>query len=87
MPRRVDEVEVEAFPLERHAGTVDGDATFLFFGIVVGLGGAFVHPAELVLGPGVVGKVLGGRGFARIDVRDDADVADFQKFVVGSLGH
>ena len=55
---------------------VDGDAAFLLFGIVVGLGRAFIDAAELVLGPGVVEQVLGGRGLAGVDVGDDAEVAD-----------
>ena len=37
----------------------------LLFGVVVGLGGALIDAAELVLGPGVVEQVLGGGGLAR----------------------
>ena len=55
---------------------VDGDAALLLLGVVVGLGGALVDAAELVLGAGVVEQVLGGGGLAGVDVGDDAEVAD-----------
>ena len=63
--RRVDQVDGAVGPVERDARGVDGDAAFLLLGVVVGFGGPFVHAAELVLGPGVVEQVLGGRGLAR----------------------
>ena len=70
----IDEVHSVAQPLERHARRVDGDAPLLFFRVVVGVGGALVHAAELVLDAGVVQQVFGGRGLARVDVRNDAEV-------------
>ena len=70
-------------PLERDAGAVDGDAAFLLLGVVVGLGGALIDAAELVLGPGVVEQVLGGGRLAGVDVGDDADVADLAQVGVG----
>ncbi len=79
---RVDQVDGAVAPLERDAGAVDGDAALLLFGVVVGLGGALIDAAELVLGPGVVEQVLGGRRLAGVDVRDDADVADLGQVVV-----
>ena len=66
---------------------VDGDAAFLLLGVVVGLGGALIDAAELVLGPGVVEQVLGGRRLAGVDVGDDAEVADLRQVVDWSFGH
>ena len=78
---RVDQVDRAIAPLERDAGAIDGDAAFLLFGVVVGFGGAGVDGAEPVLGPGVVEQVLGGRGLAGVDVRDDAEVANLVKSI------
>ena len=73
---RVDQVDRAVAPLEGNAGAVDGDAAFLLFLVVVGVGGALIDAAELVLGAGVKEDVLGGRRLAGIDVGNDADVAD-----------
>ena len=67
---------VQSRQCERDAGAVDGDAAFLLFRVPVGVGGAFIDGAELVLGAGIVEQVFGGRGLARVDVGDDAEVAD-----------
>ena len=45
-------------------------------GIEVGDGGAVVDVAHAVRRAGVEQNALGGRRLARIDVGDDADVAD-----------
>src|SRR5208283_326043 len=84
--RGVDQVDGAVAPGERDAGAVDRDAAFLLLGIVIGLGGARVDVTELVLGAGVVQNVVGGRGFAGVDVRNDAEVADLAQ-VETSVGH
>ncbi len=73
---RVDEVDGAVAPLERNAGAVDGDAAFLLLLVPVGGRVALVHGAEQVRGPAVVEEVFGGRGLARVDVGDDAQIAD-----------
>ena len=67
---------VQSRQRERDAGAVDGDAALLLLLVAVGVGVALVDGAELVLGAGVVEQVFGGRGLARVDVRDDAEVAE-----------
>src|SRR5262249_36734160 len=54
---------------------VDGDALGLLERVEVGGGRALIDVAGLVLGAGEVEDALGGRGLARVHVRDDADVA------------
>src|SRR5262249_11552280 len=80
---RVDQVDGAVLPLEGHAGAVDGDAALLLLDVVVGVGGALVHAAELVLGAGVVQDVLGGGRLAGVDVRNDADVAQLRQVELG----
>ena len=74
---------VQSRQCERDAGAVDGDAAFLLFLVVVGLGGALVDAAELVLGAGVEEHVFGGGGLAGVDVRNDAEVADLAQVDLG----
>src|SRR6185437_1755835 len=76
VPRRVDQVDGAALPLEGNASAVDGDTAFLLLDIPIGLGGALINAAQLVLGPGVIQQMLGGGGLAGIDVRNDPQVAD-----------
>ena len=64
-------------PLDGDGRAVDGDALGLFQRIEVGGGIAVIDVAGLVLGAAEVEDALGRRGFARVHVRDDADVAQF----------
>src|SRR5262249_6532122 len=75
----IDQVDGVSLPGQRNAGAVNGDAAGLFFGIVVGLGRPLVDAAEAVNAPGVVEDVFSGRRLARVDVRNDPDVADLTK--------
>ena len=78
MAGRVDQVDDDVVPLERHAGGKDGDAALLLFRIEVGDGRALVDLAHAVRGAGVIEHPLGDSGLAGIDVGDDADVADLR---------
>src|SRR5262245_13495138 len=75
--RRVDQVDGAVAPFEWNTGAVNGDAALLFLGIVIGLGGAGIDLAQLVLGAGVVQNVIGRRRFTGVDVGNDADIAQF----------
>ena len=77
---RVDHVDLIALPLGRDGGALDRDAALAFLLEVVGRGAGLavlgvVHLDDLVLLAGVIEHALGGRGLARVDVGDDADVA------------
>ena len=77
---RVDDVDLEAFPLGGYRGALNRDAAFTFLLEVVRGRAGFavlrvVHLDDLVLLAGVIQDALGGRRLARVDVRDDADVA------------
>src|SRR5204862_230183 len=61
---------------DRDSGAVDRDALLLLQRIEVGGGVALVDVAGLVLGAAEVEDALGRGGLARVDVRDDADVAN-----------
>ena len=63
-------------PRELHAGRVDRDAALGLFGVVVGRRGALVDFARAVLRAAGEEHPLGDGGLARIDVGNDADVAD-----------
>jgi hypothetical protein len=65
--------------LDRFDGSVkahDPDAALLLLIHPVGDRGALVHLPHAVHTPAVEQDALGGRGLARVDVGDDADVAD-----------
>ncbi len=87
--RRVDHVDLVALPLGGHRRRLDRDAALALLLHVVGGGRALaflgvVHVDDLVLAPGVIEDAFGGRGLARVDVRDDADVAVERKgFLAG----
>ena len=69
--------DLRVAPVDGDGGAVDGDALGLFERVEVGGGVAVVDVADLVLGAAEVEDALGRRGFARVDVGDDADVAKF----------
>ena len=75
--RRIDQIDDDVFPRELHAGRVDRDAALGFLGIVVGRGGAPIDFARAVLRAAGKQHALRHRRLARIDVGNDADVADF----------
>ena len=75
-PGRVDQVELVGPPADRRRGGRDRDAALLLLGQVVHLRGALVHLPHRVLLPRVEEHALGEGGLARVDVRDDAEVAD-----------
>ena len=72
---RVDDVDPVVLPEAGRRGRGDRDAAFLLLLHPVHRRGAFVHLADLVGAAGVIEDPLGGRRFAGIDVRHDADVA------------
>ena len=75
MPGRVDDVDGGPVPFAGGAGRGDGDAAFLFLGQIVHGGRAVVDFAHAVDFAGVEQHPLRKRGFPRVDMRDDADVA------------
>ena len=84
--RGIDEVDGAVAPGERDTGAIDGDAAFLLFLVVVGLGRAGIDSAQAIRGAGIIEDMLGGRRLAGIDVRNDAEVADLGQ-VIASGGH
>ena len=74
--RRVDEVERMFLPIKGNAGGLNGDVSFLFFGIVIGNGGALVDHSDFVYEVGVEEHSFGNGRFSSVDVGDDADVSD-----------
>ena len=81
---RVDEVDLGFAPLHHGGGGGERHAARDFFFVVIGDGGAFVHAAQALGGAG--GEQHGGyeRGFARVRVPDQGDVADVCAFVSSS---
>lgn len=74
---RVQQIDaVCGAPVEADGRTADGDAALALLRQAIGDGGAVVHLAQLVRLAGVEEHALGGGGFAGIDVRQDADVAN-----------
>ena len=72
----VDEIEGMVFPVEGNGSGLNRDASFLFFGIVIGRGGALVNASDFVNEVGVEEHPFGNGRFSRIDMGDNADVAD-----------
>ena len=73
---RVDEVQDMLSPGERGGRGDDGDAALALLVEVIHDGGAVMHLAHAVLDAGVVEDALGDGGLARVNVRDNPDVAD-----------
>ncbi len=80
--RRVDQVDLVVAPGQDGRGRGDRDAALLLLRHPVHLRLAVVDLADLVDLARVVQEALGDRGLARVDVRDDADVASLV-----DLGH
>ena len=77
MARRVDNIDPMIAPETGGRRRSDRDATLLLLHHPVHSRSTFVHFTDLVIDPGVIKNPLSGGGFARIDVRHDADIAGF----------
>jgi len=62
-------------PVRAHGGGADRDTALALQLHVIGGGRAVVHLAGAMDRAGLVEQALGERGLARVDVRDDAEVA------------
>ncbi len=85
----VDHVDLVTLPLSRHGSTLNRDTAFLFLFQVIGRRAALtvfrvMHVDDLMLLTGVVQDAFGCSRLARIDVRDDADVAVKTEFFLPS---
>ena len=72
---RVDQVDLVAAPLTGDRRRLDRDPALALLHHPIGDGGTFIDIAHPIGSAGVVEDALGGGGFARVDMRDDADVA------------
>jgi hypothetical protein len=72
---RIEQIDVDVFPIERHTGRVDRDPAILFLGIRIGLGGAHVDHAHSVFRTAVEQHSLGDGRFPGIDMSDDPDIS------------
>src|SRR5262249_8296484 len=86
VPRRIDEIHRAIEPRERDAGAVDRDAALALFLVVVGFGRPLIDAPQAMRSAREVEDVLGRRGLAGVDVRNDADVAELAQIGLGS-GH
>ena len=71
----IDYIEAMAVPFATGCGRLDGDTALLLLIHEVGGCGAIVHLTHLVNFAGELENPLGGRGLARIDVGEDANVS------------
>ena len=76
MTRRVDDVDLVAFPETGGRSGGNGDTSLLLLLHPVHRGRTIVSLTDLAVNAGVVKDALGGGGLTGIDVRHDADVAD-----------
>src|SRR3954451_1659534 len=83
----IDDVDGVAEPARRGSGRGDGNAAFLLLLHPVHGGRALMALTDLVVDAGVEQDALGGRGFARVDMRHDPDVADLGEVYGGRGGH
>jgi hypothetical protein len=74
--RGVDEVDPVTVPVATDRRREDGDAAVALLRVEVGDGGAVVDLAALVGGAGGVEDPLGDGGLARVDMSQDAQVAN-----------
>jgi hypothetical protein len=78
---RVDEVESMVFPIKSNGGGLNGNAAFLFFGIVIGNGSALIDHSDFVDEVGVEVHSFGNGSplelaQSRIDRGDDSDISE-----------
>src|SRR5262249_31124567 len=85
MPWSIDQVDGAVTPAEGNAGAIDGYAAFLLFYVPVRHGVSGIYRAQAVCGPGIIKQVLRSSRLARINVRDDTQVAHFAQVECG--GH
>src|SRR5947209_1945553 len=83
----IDDVDGVAEPARRGSGRGDGNAAFLLLLHPVHGGRALMDLTDLVVDAGVEQDALGGRSFARVDMRHDPDVADLGEVYGGRGGH
>ena len=76
MARRVNDVDLVAFPETGHGCGSNGDSALFFLLHPVGGRTTIVGFTNLAVNTGVVQNTLGGGGFTSIDVGHDADVAN-----------
>ena len=72
----VDQVDLVAAPLTGDRRRLDRDPALALLHHPVGDGSAFIDIAHPVGSAGVVQDALGGGGFSRVDMSDDAHVSD-----------
>jgi len=87
VPGRVDDVDGVAEPVRGGRGRRDRDAALLLLLHPVHGGRALMDLTQLVVDAGVEQDPLGGRRFARVDMRHDPDVADLGEVYAGLGGH
>ncbi|MNL03037.1 hypothetical protein D3C87_1235620 [compost metagenome] len=79
---RVDQVDLRCVPADRDGRAADGDAALLLLRLEVHAGRATAHVADAMALAGIEQDAFGGGGLARVDVGNDADVADVSEFRV-----
>ena len=73
--RSVDNIDAVTFPLSRRRGGRNRDAALLLLFHPVHRRAALVDFADFVNATGVEQDTLGGRGFTRVNMRHDTDIA------------
>ena len=76
MPGRVDEVDLPVAPLAGDGRRVDRDPALLLFFVEVGDRGPLVDVPHAVRGAGIEQDPFGGGRLTRVDMGNDADIAD-----------
>ena len=79
MTRRIDQVDRMVFPLHAGRGTRDRNTTFLLqLHVIHGCPATSMHFLHLVDAARVKQNPLAQRGFARVNVRGNTNVAEFR---------
>ena len=74
-----------ALPAQADAGGLDGDAAAAFHGQGIGMGGAGIDAAGGTDGACVGEQLFGQGGFTRVDVGEDAEIANHGGPPVGDI--
>ncbi len=75
--RRVNDVDLVTIPFTGRGSRRNGDTALLFLDHPVHRRGAFVYFTDLVVLTGVIKNAFGRGGLTGVDVRHDANVANF----------
>ena len=80
VPRSIEQIDVNVFPVKRHTGRINRDPAFLLFLVIVGRRRSTIDFSNAMLRTAKKQHPLGNRRLSGIDMSDDSDVSQIFEF-------